>query len=850
MKDRDDPPPDSRVSLRPPDKAPPIKEKVTGADVARHLDIFFRDVQYAIRRLRKAPGFAITVILTLALGIGANTAVFSIVDAVLLRPLPYRNADRLVVIWQTDPAHRGTGAWFDPYREFEEWQLGSRSFEKLAAMSWATAGKTMLWHGKPIGLVAFPASTDFFSMLGAEAGIGRTFSKSDLNNPCTLVLAYPFWQEKLGAPNDIVGKSLTVDHSPCVVVGVMPKYFTFYPKEANGWSLITPSSAFEQKPWNSMTGVFGLLRPGVTHAQAEAELYAMERRIIPEAPASLSPLTSAMPVVLKLQDNFTWLAGRNLRTGLLVLLGAVSLVLLMACLNVANLVLGRTMQHAREMAIRAALGSSRLRLIRQTLTESLTLAFFGTLMGIALAFVILQWFRSVNPVELPPGNVISLNWRMLLFAALLGIGSVVIFGLMPAWHASRADLNSVLRNGERGIGASASARRTSQFLVVAQIAISLMLFVGAGLLAASLWKMASTQLGYRTSQVLTATVNLPEERYTDADARSRFAASFAGSISGLPGIEAVATASTFTPRGENPLSIQGDPSKFSTGGIANQSISPNFLGTMQIPLFRGRVFDTQDKKDSRQVAIINEALAKKYFPDSDPVGRTIKLSRADDPSRPWLTIVGIVANIRTTTVFQEMGYVEQPAVYRPLTQDPPASLALMVVTAEKPLKLVGGMQDHLASIDRDLVLGDLGTMRARQSAVLSQPRFRALLFGSFAGLALLLAVVGLYGLLAQMVVQRTREIAIRMAVGASRQAVLLNIFRQAIALATLGIALGVAASAVAVHALAGMLYGVRAENTLMFVVASAVLMLTAFAASWNPAWRAANVDPIQALRAE
>lgn len=827
-----------------------MREKVVGVDVALSLDVFFGDMHYAFRKLCKSPAFSITVILTLALGIGANTAVFSIVDAVLLRPLPYKNANRLVVVWQTDAAHRGTGAFFNPYREFAEWERGSHSFEKLAAMSWATAGKTLMWHGKPISVLALPASIHFFSMLGAEAQIGRTFGEIDLKNPCTLVLSYPYWQEKLGAPNDIVGQSLTVDHTSCAVIGVMPKDFIFYPKEANAWSLITPTGAFAQKPWDSMTGVFGLLRPGVTHAQAEAELNAMEKRILPEAPASLSPLSSAMPIVLKLQDNFTWLAGRNLRTGLLVLLGAVSLVLLMACLNVANLVLGRTMERSREMAIRAALGSSRSRLIQQMLTESLMLAFCGTAVGILLAVLILRWFRALNPVELPPGTIISLDWRILLFAALLGVGSVVIFGLVPAWRASRADLNSVLKNSERCIGASVSEQRTSQSLVVMQIALSLVLFVGAGLLAASLWRMASTRLGYRTNHVLTSTINLPKEHYADADARARFAVNFATAVSTSPGVETVATASNFTPNGENALSVKDDASKFATGGIATQNISANFFEAMQIPLFRGRAFDSRDKADTQQVAIINEALADRYFPHINPVGHTIKLSRAEDSSKPWLTIIGVAANVKTTTVFQEMGYVEPLTVYRPLTQDPPSSLSVMLLTKAGPLELVGRMREQLASIDHDLVLGDLGTMQARQSAALSQPRFRAVLFGSFAGLALLLAVVGLYGVLAQIVAQRTREIAIRMAVGASRGAVLNSVFRKALTLAISGIVVGVVASAIAVRALAGLLYGVRAENAGMFVLASGLLTLTALAASWGPAWRAANINPIQALRAE
>jgi predicted permease len=827
-----------------------MKEKVASADAALSLDTFFRDVHYAFRKVRKSPGFAFTIIATLALGIGANTAIFSIVDAVLLRPLPYKNASRLVVVWQTDAAHRGTGAWFEPYREFEEWQRGNRSFEKLAAMSWAATSKTLVWHGKPIGLLALPASTDFFSMLGVEAQIGRTFSQTDMKNPCTLVLAYSFWQQKLGAPDNIVGQTLTADRSPCVVVGVMPKDFTFYPRETNAWSLITPASAFAQEPWNSMTGVFGLLKPGVTRVQAEAELNAMEKRVLPEAPASLSLLTSAMPVVLNLQDNFTWLAGRNLRTGLWVLLGAVSAILLMACLNVANLLLGRATEHSREMAIRTALGSGRARLIRQMLTESLMLAFCGTGAGLLLAMLMLHWFRAVNPVELPPGSVVSLDWQVLLFAALLGVGSVTVFGLFPAWQASRADLNSVLKNSERGIGASASAQRASQAFVVLQIALSLMLFVGAGLLAASLWQMASTRLGYRTNHVLTATISLATKQYAGTDAKSRFAATLSRNVAALPGVETVTEASNFTPMGENPLSIEGDPSRFSAGGVAAQSVSANFFAALWIPLFRGRVFDTRDRNDTRQVAIVNQALATKYFPHADPIGHTVKLSRADDPSQPWLTIIGVVADVKTTTVFQEMGYVEQPTVYRPLPQDAPSSLALMVVTKENPLGLAGGIEAQLAAIDRELVLANLGTMQDRQSAVLSQPRFRAVLFGSFAGLALMLAVVGLYGVLTQMVAQRTREIAIRMAVGASRGEVLSSIFRRAFALAAMGILLGVIGSAIAVRALAGLLYGVRPENAAMFVLASVILTLTALIASWNPAWRAATIDPMQALRSE
>ena len=812
------------------------------------MSLFVSDVRYSLRQLSLHRGFAITVMLTLALGIGANVAIFSIVDAVLLRPLPYRNPDRLVVVWQTDATHRGTGAWFDAYREFEEWQQGSHSFEKLAALTWATSGKTLVWNNKPMGLFAVPASSDFFSLLGIPAQIGRTFSRNDLNNPCTLVLAYPFWKDKLGAPGNIAGQTLMVDRSPCVVAGVMPKSFSFYPKEANAWSLITPASEFMQQPWTSMTGVFGLLKPGVTRAQAEAELTALESRIVQQAPASLGLLTSSVPVALDLKDNFTWLAGRNLRSGLWVLLGAVAIILLMACLNVANLLLGRGMERAHEMAVRTALGSGRARLMRQMLTESLLLALGGTGAGILLATFLIHWFRSVNPVELPPGTDVSLSLPVLLFAATLGAGSVLIFGLFPAWRSSEVDLNAALKDRERSADASGDAKSTSRTLVVLQIALSLMLFVGAGLLAASLWRMASTPLGYRTDHILTGKVELPRD--ADADAKSRFAGAFAQKVSALPGVAAMTEASEVTPMGENPLSVEGDPSRYSAGGVASQAIATNFFDVMRIPFAQGRIFDSRDRRETQPVAIVNLALANKYFPHVNPIGSAIKLSRADDPSEPWLTIIGVVADIKTTTVFQEMGYIEQPTVYRPLSQAAPASLALMVVADGSPMGLVAGIEEQLASLDRELVLGGVATMNDRESAIFSQPRFRTVLFGSFALLALVLAAIGLYGLLAQMVGRRRRQLAIRMALGASRGRVLSSVLREALALTGIGIGLGIVGSAIGVRVIAGLLYDTRAESAGMFVLCSVVLLLTAFVASWYPAWRAANIDPIQALRTE
>ena len=814
------------------------------------LESLIADAKFALRQLRRSPGFAGTAILTLALGIGANAAVFSIVDAVLLRPLPYPHPERLVVVWQTDAAHRNTGAWFDTYREFDEWQRTSRSFEQLAALSWATGGKTLLLHGKPVDVLAIPASANFFSMLGVTAQIGRTFEQEDLANPCTLVLSHHFWQEKLGGSREISGRTLTLDRSACMVVGVMPKGFSFYPTQADAWMLVGPQSEFVKKPWRTMTGVFGRLKPGVSRAAAQAELNAIEKRILPEDP-ELGVLGTAEPDVLEMQSEFTWLAGRNLRTALWTLLAAVSLVLLIACVNVANLLLGRSMERAREMAIHAALGSGRCRLVRKLLTEALILALIGTGTGIALAEALLHWFVVAHPVELPPGNEVTLHWQVLLFTTALGAGSAVCVGLLPAVRGSRADLNTVLRRSERGSSAGTPAQRVSRVLVGIQVALSLVLLAGAGLLIDSLWRLAGTPVGYRTDRLLTAWVNLPGDRYESVDGKNDLYTRLAERVSALPNVQAVAASSNFFPVSENLLSIQGETAPVGTApSVREQAVSANFLRTMQIPLLRGRDFATSDRSKTEPVAIVNEALVKAYFPHGDPIGRAIKLGRAEDASEPWMTIVGVVANVKTTTVFQEMGYVVTPAVYHPLTQAVPASLAVIVATEGEPLRITGNVQQQLESIDPNLLLAGAETMADKQSAVLSQPRFRAVLFGGFASLALVLAAIGIYGLLAQAVIRQKREIGIRMALGASRARVVKAVLAEALGAVLVGLVVGVTGAMAIVRVLTSLLYGISAENAAVFSVSAGILLAIALLAAWVPAWSAASLDPMMTLRSE
>jgi putative ABC transport system permease protein len=431
------------------------------------------------------------------------------------------------------------------------------------------------------------------------------------------------------------------------------------------------------------------------------------------------------------------------------------------------------------------------------------------------------------------------------------------FALFPAWRGSRTDVDTVLKSANPVLTHGVAAQRSAQSMVVIQVGLSMALVVGAGLLAESLWKLAATNLGYRTDHLFTARIHLPEDRYADAAARSRLGANLETSLAALPGVTSVGVGSDFVPRGFNQLSIAGRSGAESpSSDVATQDVSPQTLRTLGIPLVKGRLFDERDGKDSQPVAIVNEALAREYFPGADPLGRVVKLSRADDPARPWLTIVGVVANVKTTTVFQEMAYIEPPAVYRPLSQSAlqslaaPPSLALMVAVNGSPLALAGDIQRRLSAIDGNLVLVDIDGLRATRQVELSQPRFRSILFSGFAGLALLLALVGLYAQLAQSVARTRRDIGIRMALGATRDRILQSILGRACLMTITGIAIGALISAAEIRVIRGMLYGVTPQGAGELAIAALAMLIVTMIAAGFPAHRAASIDPVRELRSQ
>ena len=804
------------------------------------------DIRFALRQLVKSPGFTIAVMLTLALGTGVNIAVFSVIDAVLLKPLPYKNADRLVMIAEQAPKERIPA--FDTYREYEEWSHSSLSFEKLAGATWArNAGAILSLHGEKKEVMAVPATADFFSMLGVQAAQGRTFESRDLNSACTVVLSHSFWEEHLGSGPGWIGRSLTLDDQACTVVGVMPKDFSFYPKQTELWTLITPNSKFSQKPWDMPVLAFGLLRPGVSRSAAQAELASIQSRIIVE-----NPVWAAMkldPVLEDLQSEFTWLTSRKLHQGLLILFAVVGFVLLIACVNVANLLLGRATVRQKELGVRAALGAGRSRLIRQLLTESVVLSLFGAFLGVLFAVLCIRYITAKEAMQLPPGNPISLNWEVLAFTFLLAMLTGALFCVLPAWKASRLDLNEVLKQSSRTTSHATLSPRTSRNLVVVEVAMSLIVLVAAGLLIQSMIRLTSAPLGYERDRLLTADLRLPATSYPKPGDTIRFWNNLESKLASLPGIQGIAFApALFFERGMGPVTIQSSgPASRIVSASDPESISEGYFRVAGIPLLQGRGFSDRDRAKSMQVAIVNETFAKEFLPKGAELGQQIKLGKPDS-KEPWLTIVGIVGNVSRPTLFE--GYSQRPSVYRPLEQAPDGSLSIFVRTTGNPRAVETEIGRAVEAVDDNVPVPTVQTVDEALSWFTSEPRFRAELFGLFSVLALILAAVGIYGVLSQRVAQRTQEIGIRVALGANRQDVLRLILLEGLKVILAGILIGILGAVILTRLLSSMLYGIGTTDPATFGSVSLLLTVVALVACYVPARRAMRLNPLIALRCE
>jgi putative ABC transport system permease protein len=799
------------------------------------------DLRFAFRHFARRPAFTAVAALTLALGIGAATAVFSIVDAVLLRPLPYKDPGRLAAIWVTSTREQRLAKIFATHADYDEFRRRATTLESLGAATWATSlGRVLTGHGPARSVLTVPATVSFFATLAVPAAFGRTFRAEDETRACSLLLAHDFWTSTLGANPSIVGGNLTLDDKPCTVIGVMPANFSFYPRQAQAWVLLGPD--YQPGQDHMLVGIFARLKPGVTLAQAQTELRSLYRAIHPDRQSQ-----DFQPVVYDLHGEFTFLAGRTLRTTLILVFGAVLLLLLIACLNVANLLLAGLSDRRRELAVRAALGSGRGRLIRQVLAEGLMLSICGAALGIAFAAAAMRYFRAVNPIELSVGADVSINLPVLAFSIALSFATTLVFALLPALRASQVDLTQHLKTGARG---SIHGRRPLTAAVIAtQMAFSFLMLVAAGLLIASALRMASAPLGFLPDRLFAARFSLPRSHYSTNPQRSQAFDRLLAALERLPADSTVALASRLPPEAGGNLTIDVAGHPVAPGAeshdVGADAVSPAFFDCLQIPVRRGRPFDARDREASDPVVIVNDALAAKYFPDRDPLGQQIRLTGG-----AWLTIVGIAGNLKHTELMNEMSWVESPNLYRPLAQDPRSSVEIAVRARANPGAVVHAIQTQLAAFDPAVPVADIETLTSRFNRTLAYPRFRAVLFAFFALASLTLAAVGLHGVLSQLVARRTPEFGLRRAVGAQTLDLLWLVARQGGTPVILGLAAGIALTSACDRLLANLLYGIQPADPSAFLVVGSLLLAVAIIAIARPAARAARIDPMIALRDE
>ncbi len=807
-----------------------------------------QDLRFAIRQLRKSSGFALTTVLTLALGIGATTAIFSLINAVLLRPLPFPEADRLMWAAALDQSVGKPGLPTRiSYPDFFDWRSRNHSFEAIAC--YRHDGRTLTGSGTPQQLEIQVVSSEFFRVLGVNPILGRGFVSED-EKPGThvAVLSHETWQSTFGGSRDIVGRAITLDSTRYTVIGVMPKGFQFpiQKPEAALWATLA-DDALDKEPLTGQRGadmltVVGRLKPGVTVVQATTDLSLIAQNLASQYPDSNKRLAAAT-VAPELEN----LVGKT-RPALTVLFAAVLFVLLIACANVAGLMLARASRRRPEIALRSAMGATRFEIIRQVLVESVVLALLGGVTGVVLSIILLQSMVRFIPQNLPRLDQLSVDGRVLAFAAVASVITGIIFGVLPAWRMSRLDPALALREGTRNVTSGRGQHRLHDALVVTETAIGLILLLGAGLLIHSFVRVLNVDPGFDPHHLLTASLSLPDKEYPDLK-KPQFYDELLPRLSALPGVTSAAAGFPVPLSHFNitiGFSIEGRPMAKGDEPEAPVSIvTPGFLKTLRIPVISGRDFLPTDDSKAPAVVIVNQAFARKYFPGEDPIGKRIKPGLSDDVTKEVMRqIVGVVGDIKRNDITAEM-----PAqFFLPFKQAIIFAPPVVIRTSGDPVSLVAPLREAVAQIDRNVPLYRVSTVDDYISLSASQPRFQTILISLFAGLALLLSAIGLYAVLSYMVAQRTLEIGLRLALGAQRDNVLGLILRRGILLAMAGLGIGLIASLLLTSFMQGMLYGVQRFDPLTFVGVTAVLLLVSLIASGVPAYRAARLDPMQTLR--
>jgi putative ABC transport system permease protein len=799
------------------------------------------DLRFGLRMLRKSPSFTSVALVTLALGIGANTAIFSAVNSILLRPLPYKTPERLAMLW-LDNRRLGLHEDLTSYPNFADWRSQSRLFEDMAAFS--QIGGDVTGVERPYEVYGWRVGVHLFSMLGVTPAIGRTFTDQEeqRGHGAVILLSDGLWRERFGADAGVLGKTMIMDGDPYVIVGVMPASFQFPDKRTEMWTPLAVSDAAKANRGGFWLHVLGKLKPGVSIDQARAEMNLIAANIERQYPANRGYGTWVVPLLNQVVGN--------LRTGLLVLFGAVGFVLLIACANVANLFLARGAGREREIAMRAALGASRARLIRQLLTESFVFSVPAGAAGLLVAYESLSALIALAPADMPRLDEIAINSRVLWFTLAVSFASTLFFGLVPAFRVSKSDLNVSLREGGRSLAGGLRATFARSSLLVAEVALSMVLLAGAGLMVRSLMHLRALNPGFDSSNVLTMELSAPYSKFSKGTDIVSLYDRVLGRLHSLPMVRSTGLITHIflsTTPSSGIFTVEGKPlppPEQATEATID-SVSPGYFETMRVPLIRGRLLDERDQAGSLPVALINETMARRFWPDEDPIGKRFHFGWGTSNVH-WLTVVGVLGDMRR----QGLDKVARAETFEPLPQQARSDMNLVLRTSDDPRKIAGVIQSELRAVEKELVIQKVMTLDEQIGESLAQRRFETWLLGLFSAIALLLAAIGIYGVMYHSVTQRTHEFGVRVALGAGARDVLRMVLGQAVLLVGTGAVIGTVAALALTRFVVSLLYGVSASDPLTYLAVFLVLIGSALAASYLPARRATKVDPMVALRYE
>jgi putative ABC transport system permease protein len=813
------------------------------------MDTLFQDIRFGFRMLLKAPGFMAVAVIVLALGIGANSAIFSVVNAVLLRPLPYPQPDRLVQVWHTPPQSSFPGAtrFSVSPANYLDWVSQNHSFEQMAIYGFA--GFNLTGKGEPESIIATRVSSNFFSVLKTQPMAGRVFSSEEdsAGQGKVVVISHSFWQSHFGANPNVVGQTISLNSEPYTIVGIMPAKFAFPtssdPKfQTQMWTPIAWSDKDRAVRGNHNYLVIGRLKLDTKLEQAKAEMNTISSRLEQQFPADDKGWGAT---VIPLREEMVG----EVRSALMILLGAVGFVLLIACANVANLVLVKTLARQKEIAIRTALGASSFRVLRQILVETLTLSLCGGVLGLLVAHFSVRLIVAFLAQQLPFAANISLDVSVLAFTLLVSLLTGVIAGVVPAFRATKTNLNDSLKAGLGRTDADSGSHRTRSVLVVSEMALSLVLLVGAGLMIRSLSHLRNVDPGMNTHNVVTSDLQLSRVKYAKPVQQFAFYDQLVQRLRTLPGVESASAIDIMPLSGggsTQPIAVEGRPMvpMAEQPEVPVRVVEPEFMRTMNIPLLQGRMLNTADAEDRPQAILISDATAKRIWPGENPIGKRLTLTFFPEKVRE---VVGVVGNVK-----QDGLDIAEPAsaLYLPMAQAPRSFMTVVLRVSSQPENLAPAIANAVHEIDREQPVNDVVTMDMVMADSISHQRFNMLLLGAFAGLALVLAAIGLYSVLAYSVRRRVREIGVRMALGAQRMDVIRMILGQGVRLALIGVGIGVVAAFILTRLMANQLFQVSATDPLTFIGVAVVLVLVAIAACYIPARRAAKVDPMVALRYE